>query len=108
MSEHLKTYQPQVNLAGITPKARVEIVQRVVGELLTSPRIMADWRFVHFSTQSWFLQFAGRVMPRHIVPMVPGRAFMEQAIEALTLPAVAVGRHNPLLVDLSAALQSKR
>ena len=108
MNEHLKKFQPQIDIAGMAPAQRVVVVEGFIEKILTISRIMTDWRFIHFSPQYWFLTFGGRVVPRHILPMRDGDdgAFAQAGLAALGLPPVAVPRHNPSPVDLRVALTS--
>jgi hypothetical protein len=108
MNEHLKKFQPQIDVAGMSPDQRRGLVEEFIAKVLHVSRIITDWRFIHFSPQNWYLTFGGRTVPRHVIPMIEGGdGFAQAGLDALGLPDLAVPRHNPSPVDLSAALSSK-
>ena len=106
VNEHFKTFQPQIDLSAMTSVQRVSLVEQFVQKILNIGRITTDWRFVHFSPQIWQLQIGGRTVPRHIIPMDDGGAFLGAVLAALGLPASEISWQNRSPVDLSAALES--
>jgi hypothetical protein len=106
VNEHMKKFQPQIDLAGMDDARRISVIEAFIQNGLTIARIMTDWRFIHFSPQTWFLRFGNDVIPRNIIPMHPGTNFMEEALATLNLPAIALPHHNPSPIDLTAALAS--
>ena len=106
MNEHIKKFQPQINLAPMSPEQRVKVVEAFVRQSLNIARITTDWRFIHFSPQLWYLRLGNRVIPRHIVPMGDDDAFTREALSLLGLRDLPVSRHNPSPIDLTPALAS--
>jgi hypothetical protein len=106
VNEHVKNYQPQINLAAMTPEQRVEVVETFIRRGLTIARIMTDWRFIHFSPQLWYLRFGDRTIPRHVIPMGSDDAFVREGLSLLGLPGLVVPHHNPSPIDLTPALAS--
>lgn len=106
VNEHMKKFQPQIELAAMTPEQRVQVVEAFIQQTLTIACITTDWRFIHFSPQLWFLRLGLRTIPRHIIPMREDGAFAQQAFAALGLPALPMPHHNPSPVDLRPALAS--
>lgn len=106
VNEHMKKFQPHVNLAAMEPARRTQEVERFIRQDLTIARITTDWRFIHFSPQLWYIRLGSRIVPRHILPMDPEGRFVLKAAELLRVSDLAMPRHNPSPVDLSAALQS--
>jgi hypothetical protein len=106
VNEHIKKFQPQINLAAMTPQQRVDVVTAFIRRVLTIARITTDWRFIHFSPQIWYLRLGDRVIPRHVIPMGSDDSFVREALSALGLPDSPVPRHNPSTIDLTPALAS--
>ena len=106
VNEHIKKFQPQINLTPMSPEQRVKVVEAFVRQGLNIARITTDWRFIHFSPQLWYLRLGDRVIPRHIVPMGSDDAFTHEALSLLGLPDLPVPRHNPSPIDLTPALAS--
>ena len=82
VNEHMKKFQPQMNLTSMTPQQRAAVVEAFVRQVLTVARITTDWRFIHFSPQIWYLRLGDRVIPRHVIPMGSDDAFMREALSA--------------------------
>jgi hypothetical protein len=106
VNEHMKKFQPQIDLAGMDNAQRIAVIEAFIQNALTIARIMTDWRFIHFSPQTWFLRFGERLVPRHVVAMRPGVPFMKEALTLLNLPELDLPHHNPSPIDLTAALAS--
>jgi hypothetical protein len=106
LNEHIKKFQPQIDLAAMTPPQRVALAEQFIERALHISRITTDWRFVHFSPQIWFLKFTDRVVPRHIIPMGAGSVFTRTGLAILGLPELEVPWINPSPVDLSMVLNS--
>jgi hypothetical protein len=106
VNEHIKKFQPQINLAAMTPQQRVDVVIAFIRQVLTIARITTDWRFIHFSPQIWYLRLGDRVIPRHVIPMGSDDSFVGEALSVLGLPDSPVPRHNPSIFDLTPALAS--
>jgi hypothetical protein len=107
LNEHMKKFQPQIDLAQKTPAERVAIMEAFVAKALNIARITTDWRFVHFSPQIWFLRLGDEQVPKNIVAMGGGDDFMAAGLRALELPDEGVPWVNPSPVDLSGALDSR-
>lgn len=106
MNEHFKKFQPHIPLETLDAERRIALAETFLREGLNIARITTDWRFVHFSPQAWFIRFAGRTVPRHIVPMDAEGGFAREGLARLGLAEVAIPHHNPSPVDLAAVLRS--
>lgn len=106
VNEQIKKFQPQINLAPMSPRQRVEVVEAFIRQGLSIARITTDWRFIHFSPQFWYLRLGDRAIPRHVIPMGSDDAFAREALSVLGLPDLPVPRHNPSPIDLTPALAS--
>lgn len=106
VNEHIKKFQPQIDLPAMAPPQRVQVVEAFIRQMLAIARITTDWRFIHFSPQLWFLRLGDRVVPRHIIPMRGDGAFAREALSVLGLPELEMPHHNPSPVDLRPALAS--
>ena len=106
LNEHFKKFQEQIDLAAMTPEQRASVVEQFMQKLLHISRITTDWRFVHFSPQTWFLRVGNTTVPRHVIPMDNGGAFARSALAELGLPIVETPWTNRSPVDLSAVLRS--
>jgi hypothetical protein len=106
VNEHVKKFQPQINLATMAPERRVEVVELLIRKVLTIANITTDWRFIHFSPQLWYLRLGEGTIPRHIIPMRNNDSFMREALSVLGLPDLAMPHHNPSPIDLTPALAS--
>jgi len=107
VNEHMKKFQPHIDLAAMTPPQRVGVVEAFIEKAIHISRITTDWRFVHFSPQLWYLRLGDDVIPKHIIPIGANADFMTEALAILGLPGLEIHHINPSPVDLSAALQSK-
>jgi hypothetical protein len=106
VNEHIKKFQPQINLASMTPEQHINVVEAFVRQVLTIARITTDWRFIHFSPQYWYLRLGDRAIPRHVIPMGSDDSFTREALSLLGLPNLPVPRHNPSPIDLTPVLAS--
>ena len=106
VNEHVKKFQPKIDLTVMTPERRVEVVEALIQKVLTIENITTNWRFIHFSPQLWYLRLGDRTIPRHIIPMGSDNAFMHQALSILGLPDLPLPHHNPSPIDLTSALAS--
>lgn len=106
VNEHMKKFQPHVDLAAMQPARRAQEVERFLRHDLTIARIITDWRFIHFSPQLWYIRLGSRIVPRHIVPMDAAGRFAAEGAALLGVPDLAMPHHNPSPIDLSAALES--
>lgn len=106
VNEHIKKFQPRIDLPAMTPEQRTAVVEAFISQVLTIARITTDWRFIHFSPQLWFLRLGTRIVPRHIIPMLANGNFAREALAALGLPDLAMPHHNRSPVDLRPALAS--
>ncbi len=107
VNEHIKKFQPHIDLRAMTPIARVAVVEALIEKAIHISRITTDWRFVHFSPQLWFLRLGDEVIPRHIIPIGGDAKFMTEALNVLGLPRLEIHHINPSPTDLSLALDSK-
>jgi hypothetical protein len=106
LNEHIKKFQPQVNLSKLSKDEIVHTAKYFIQDILSISRVTTDWRFIHFSPQTWYLKLGDRQIPRHIIPMYDDHACFLKALAVLGLPNLAIPHHNPSPVDLTAALES--
>ncbi|MCB8881835.1 sulfotransferase family 2 domain-containing protein [Acidisoma cellulosilytica] len=106
VNEHMKKFQPQIDLSSMTPAQRVEAVETFIRQILTVARITSDWRFIHFSPQIWYLQLGNEFLPRHVIPMGGDDRFMREAMLCLGLDELPIRHHNVSPSNLGAALTS--
>ncbi|WP_158921201.1 sulfotransferase family 2 domain-containing protein [Acidisphaera sp. S103] len=106
VNEHVKKFQPQIDLATMPAARRVEVVEALIQKLLSIANIMTNWRFIHFSPQLWYLRLGDRTVPRHIIPMGDDDTFVREALTVLGLPDLPMQHHNPSPIDLTPALAS--
>ncbi len=83
VNEHMKKFQAQIGLAAMSVDERVAVVEEFVRNVLTIGRVTTDWRFIHFSPQSWYLKIGDDQIPRHVIPMGADDAFARRATSAL-------------------------
>jgi Sulfotransferase family len=105
LNEHMKKFQPQINLAAMAPAQRAKVIEDFITRVLNVGRITTNWRFVHFSPQVWFLKLGESIVPKHIIPMDASGSFARAGLAALGLPEHPMPLINPSTVDLSAALR---
>jgi hypothetical protein len=106
VNENVKKFQPQIDLRSADPAMRLTIVEAYIKQALNISRITTDWRYVHFSPQTWFIRLGDIIIPRHIVPVEGTGRFMVDSLERLGLPEMNIPHINASPVDLSCTLRS--
>jgi len=101
VGEHFRQFLPGVRLDQWAPANQARLVEGLVAEVLRGQAIQADYRFVHFSPQLWHIQLGRRIVPRTIIPLLPGRDACGEACQALGISAVDRLWHNASAVHLS-------
>jgi hypothetical protein len=107
VNEHMKKFQQHVAFASMSSQERLVVIEDFVQNVLNIPRITTDARFVHFSPQIWYLNLAGRTIPRHIIPITKDGSFGRVALAVLGLPYLKLPWHNPSSVDLTSLRRSR-
>lgn len=107
LNEHMKKFQRHIDLSTMSTEEILSTVEVFIQKVLDISKITTDWRFIHFSPQSWFLKFGDQTIPRHIIPMTRDDSFGRKALAALGLPDIEIPRHNPSPFNL-AVLQESR
>lgn len=106
ISEHFKQYRPEIVFSTLSASEQLRIVENFVVNNLTSPRIHADFRYVHFSPQSWFFAMGGAPRIRHILPVLADGESVQQGLECLGVPARLPRPRNINQTGVSALLRS--
>lgn len=107
ISEHFKQYRPSENLLDCSAAKQLLIVENFIDAQLTTDRIHADFRYVHFSPQSWFLNLGMERKVKHVLPILDDGKFGRHGLDILGLPAAPLKPRNVMEHDLSALLESK-
>ncbi len=78
VNEHMKKFQPHVNLAEMDAAQRISTIEAFIHNELTIAHITIDRRFIHFSPQLWYLSLGKHIIPRHIIAMRDDQNFTYQ------------------------------
>ncbi len=81
--QHHRVYRPSVRIDDLAEPERLDLFRRFVRDELTTLRILTDYRYVHFSPQSWFCRLDSERIVGTIIPMGPGLNPMVAARDAL-------------------------
>jgi hypothetical protein len=104
INEHFKQYRPDEKLPELPVSVQLEIVESFICNELTISRIQADFRYVHFSPQFWFLTLGPSRKVKHILPLLSGGHFSRQGLGLLGLPATPLKSLNMMTTSLFSLL----
>ena len=104
ISEHFKQYRPEAKLLELSAPAQLEIVRSFICNELTLPCIQTDFRYVHFSPQSWYITLGPTRKAKHILPILADGRFGRHGLELLGLPATPLKPLNMTTASLSSLL----
>ena len=108
VAEHFKKFERHFHLEELSILEQQAVVTKFIERTLNVREVVADWTYIHFSPQIWFIMLGDRVIPRRIVPMDPEGTFMNRAIAYLNIPTVSLPHHNRSPLDLGHLLAVPR
>ena len=108
LDEHFKKFQAHAGLAGLPAAGQVKLVEHFIEETLTIGAITTDYRFIHFSPQTWFIVLGGRRVPGHVLAMDDQGEFAARAFACLGLPPRPLAIENRSRGTLAAVFQSEK
>lgn len=107
--QHYKVYWPGIPLAAMDRRQQRNMVEDLVEHLSADiERVVTDYRYVHFSPQTWFIHSEERQVPATVLPVDDTGRFSAEAFRCLNLQPVALPHENASKVDLSHVLGSAR
>ena len=83
--QHFRTYRPFVGIDALAEPERLALFRSLARDELSMARILTDYRYVHFSPQSWFCLLGTRQVVGTVIPMGAGLNPMAMARAALGL-----------------------
>ena len=108
VDEHFKKFQPSVQLAALSHADQVRVIEAFIDKILNIGVITTNFRFIHFSSQVWFIRLGDRKIPTCALPMDDQGAFIGRALEFLGLEQQSVRRENPSGLDLAHVIASAK
>ncbi|MDD2795026.1 MAG: sulfotransferase family 2 domain-containing protein [Acidocella sp.] len=106
ISEHFKQYRPDTKFFELSASSQLKIAETFVSNELTLPRIQADFRYVHFSPQSWFLALGSTRKVKHVLPILADGHFGREGLERLGLATMPLKPLNMMTASLAPLLNS--
>ena len=91
--EHYAQHRPEIGLAALSWSDQQAEVRRFTAGFELD-QAFADFRYVHFSPQTWFTHLAGRRVVKTIIPMIDGFDAFRAAMILLELPDF-LGNNRP-------------
>ena len=95
LHQHFRAYHPFLGIDRLAEQDRLALFRRFARDRLTMPRILTDYRYVHFSPQTWFCLLGTRRVVDTVIPMGQGLNPMTAARDALGFDIPADGWHEP-------------
>ena len=95
LHHHFRVYRPFVGVDALEGPERLALFRRFARDELSMARILADYRYVHFSPQSWFCLLGTRQVVGTVIPMGAGLNPMAAARDVLGLDLVGEDWHEP-------------
>ena len=84
--EHFIVFRPEVRFGALPPEAQRTLLLRFIAQDLTPQKIAADYRYVHFSPQRWYVTLGEQRVVDHIVPVISRRETFSKAFGILGIP----------------------
>ncbi len=92
---HFRAYRPFVGIDALAGRERLSLFRRFARDELSVSRILTDYRYVHFSPQSWFCRLGTRQVVGTVIPMGAGLNPMAVACDELGLDIPGEEWHEP-------------
>ncbi|MDD2877826.1 MAG: sulfotransferase family 2 domain-containing protein [Acidiphilium sp.] len=85
LSEHIARFRPEFAFETLDQAGQREVIDGILGEL-SAERLVADFRYVHFSPQHWFISLPGQPPAWTVVPISDAPDSILPGFDALGLP----------------------
>ena len=108
ISEHFKKFQARVGLEALSAADQIKVVEHFINHTLNTGSIITDYRFIHFSPQTWFIRLGDRRIPGSVLAMDDQGTFIQRAFECLGLSPRNVMVENRSGANLSHVLTSTK
>jgi len=106
VTHHFTYYRQDEQFFKQSTNSQIKAVENFIRDDLTMRRIQTDFRYVHFSPQTWFINLGKTRKVRNVLPMRPDGRFSQQGFELLGVQPPTLKVLNTKSTDIEVLLRS--